>query len=65
MLKGGLPHGIDLVSRLCHHGQVNSRGSIMWAGVIPLTLAIGPPQNDPRNLPGLLVPEHALTYKIG
>jgi len=37
----------------------------VWAGLVPLTLEPGAPQPDPRNLPGLSVPEHARKFRIG
>lgn len=37
----------------------------VWAGVVPLSLATGEPQADPRNLPGLAVPGHAKRYRVG
>jgi hypothetical protein len=37
----------------------------VWAGVIPISLAVHAPESDPRNLPGLEVPEHAKRYRIG
>ena len=37
----------------------------VWAGVIPAELKLHPPQSDPRNLPGLDVPDHVANYKIG
>lgn len=30
----------------------------IWAGVLPYRTSVGPPEPDPRNLPGLEVPEH-------
>jgi nitroimidazol reductase NimA-like FMN-containing flavoprotein (pyridoxamine 5'-phosphate oxidase superfamily) len=37
----------------------------VWAGVVPISLQVGEPQSDPRNLPGLEVPPHAKRYRIG
>jgi nitroimidazol reductase NimA-like FMN-containing flavoprotein (pyridoxamine 5'-phosphate oxidase superfamily) len=37
----------------------------VWAGVVPLSLAAGAPQSDPRNLPGIEVPSHAIRFRIG
>lgn len=37
----------------------------VWAGVIPVSLTVHPPESDPRNLPGLEVPGYAYDYKIG
>ena len=30
----------------------------IWAGVVPVTTAFGQPEDDPRNLDGVTVPEH-------
>jgi len=35
----------------------------MWAGVIPLALAVGPPVADPRLRPGTTVPDYAVHYR--
>ncbi|MGE0210708.1 MAG: pyridoxamine 5'-phosphate oxidase family protein [Parvibaculaceae bacterium] len=37
----------------------------VWAGLLPLSMAAGEPQSDPRNLPDLDVPDHARRYRIG
>jgi len=37
----------------------------IWAGVVPITMTIGEPEADPRNLPGLEVPADAKAVKIG
>ena len=37
----------------------------IWAGVIPLTVNVHPPIDDPRNLPGLAAPAHARELKLG
>jgi uncharacterized protein len=37
----------------------------VWAGLVPLSMAAGKPQSDPRNLPDLDVPDHARRYRIG
>ena len=37
----------------------------IWAGVIPVRMEVLPPENDPRNLPGVTVPDHVRNYKIG
>ena len=37
----------------------------VWAGIVPIRLAVDAPLPDPRNLPGLAVPEHATRYTIG
>jgi uncharacterized protein len=37
----------------------------IWAGVVPVGLHIGAPINDPRNLAGILPPEHARALRIG
>ena len=37
----------------------------IWAGVIPIRMEVLPPEDDPRNLPGVTAPEHANSYKIG
>lgn len=37
----------------------------IWAGVIPIALTTGAPQPDPRNLPGIDMPEHACTVSLG
>lgn len=35
----------------------------IWAGVIPVTQTICMPEPDPRNLEGVDVPEHVMTFK--
>ena len=37
----------------------------VWAGVVPVTLAVHPPEGDPRNIGGLEIPAHAKSYRIG
>ena len=37
----------------------------IWAGVVPLTLTVQPPVEDPRNLPGLAAPDHVRQFRIG
>ncbi len=37
----------------------------IWAGVIPVKLQVLPPEDDPRNLPGVTAPDHARNYTIG
>jgi nitroimidazol reductase NimA-like FMN-containing flavoprotein (pyridoxamine 5'-phosphate oxidase superfamily) len=37
----------------------------IWAGVVPVRHAIGEPEADPRNLPGVEMPEYASRFSIG
>ncbi len=37
----------------------------VWAGVVPLSVATGTPVDDPRNLQGVQVPDHAHRFKVG
>jgi len=37
----------------------------IWAGVIPVTMQIGAPVNDARNLAGVLPPEHVRALRLG
>jgi hypothetical protein len=37
----------------------------IWAGVVPLSIITGVPVNDPRNLDGLIAPDHAANFKVG
>ena len=37
----------------------------IWAGVVPVSMQIGTPINDPLNLAGVLPPEHARALKLG
>lgn len=37
----------------------------VWAGVIPVRMQVLPPEADPRNLPGVEMPEDALRFRIG
>ncbi len=37
----------------------------VWAGVLPIRLAVGPPEPAPDLAPGLPVPDHARAYRIG
>ena len=36
----------------------------IWAGVIPVTTTVGTPEPDPRNLPGVEMPEHIRTFRL-
>ncbi|MGO9597053.1 MAG: pyridoxamine 5'-phosphate oxidase family protein [Isosphaeraceae bacterium] len=36
-----------------------------WAGVIPIRYQVLPPQPDPRNLPGVAMPEDILRFHLG
>lgn len=37
----------------------------VWAGVLPIRLVVDPPEPAPDLAPGLPVPDHAQTYRIG
>jgi len=37
----------------------------IWAGVIPIRMEVLPPVDDPRNLPGVIAPDHTHSYKVG
>lgn len=37
----------------------------VWAGVLPIRLAVGAPESAPDLAPGIPVPDHAKTYRIG
>ena len=37
----------------------------IWAGVVPVTMQIGAPVNDPLNLAGVLPPEHVRALRLG
>lgn len=37
----------------------------VWAGVVPIRFDIGAPIDDPRNLPGVVMPEDVLKFNIG
>lgn len=37
----------------------------IWAGVVPVSMQIGAPINDPLNLAGVLPPEHARALRLG
>jgi uncharacterized protein len=37
----------------------------IWAGVVPLNIAVGEPQSDVRNFPGIEPPAHAYRLRIG
>jgi nitroimidazol reductase NimA-like FMN-containing flavoprotein (pyridoxamine 5'-phosphate oxidase superfamily) len=37
----------------------------IWAGVVPVSMQVGAPINDPRNLAGVLPPEHARALRLG
>ncbi|HQT46075.1 MAG: flavin-nucleotide-binding protein [Acidocella sp. 20-63-7] len=37
----------------------------VWAGVIPVRMQVLSPEADPRNLPGVEMPEDALRFRIG
>ena len=36
-----------------------------WAGVIPILTQVLPPESDPRNLPGVGMPEDILKFRLG
>ena len=36
----------------------------IWAGVVPLGLVAGPPQADPRNLPGVPIPPEVRRFGL-
>lgn len=36
----------------------------IWAGVIPVTTTVGTPEPDPRNLPGVEMPEHIRKFRL-
>jgi uncharacterized protein len=40
-------------------------GFPVWAGIVPVSLAVHPPESDPRNVAGLDVPAHARDWKLG
>ena len=37
----------------------------IWAGVIPIIQKVGVPEPDPKNLPGVPIPEHVSEFKLG
>ncbi len=37
----------------------------IWEGVIPVTTTIGAPEPDPRNLPGVDMPDHVRDFRLG
>ena len=37
----------------------------IWAGVVPVTMQIGAPVHDTRNLAGVLPPEHVRALRLG
>ena len=37
----------------------------IWAGVIPIIQQVGIPEPDPKNLPGVPIPEHVSEFKLG
>ena len=37
----------------------------VWAGLIPVSFQIGAPIADPRNLPGIEMPEDVLSFRLG
>ena len=37
----------------------------IWAGTVPITLSLGTPKPDPRNLDGVSMPEHVEALKLG
>lgn len=37
----------------------------IWAGIIPVRYAVGEPEPDPRNLPGVVAPAHVEDFSIG
>jgi len=37
----------------------------IWAGVLPISVAIGTAEPDPKNLPGVAMPEHVRSFALG
>lgn len=37
----------------------------VWAGVIPIRYVVGEPQADPRNLPGVVMPDEMRAFRFG
>jgi len=37
----------------------------VWAGIVPVSLTISPPIADPRNIPGVEMPDDVLKFRIG
>ena len=37
----------------------------IWAGVIPIIQKVGVPEPDPKNRPGVPIPEHVSEFKLG
>jgi hypothetical protein len=37
----------------------------IWAGVLPVRLAVQSPEDDPRLKPGLLPPDHVTGFQLG
>lgn len=37
----------------------------IWSGVVPVSMTVGAPEADPRNLPDVAVPDHVRTITIG
>lgn len=37
----------------------------IWSGVVPVSMTVGAPEADPRNLPDVAVPDHIRTITIG
>ena len=37
----------------------------VWAGVIPIRYEVEPPISDPKNLPGVEMPDDVLKFRIG
>jgi uncharacterized protein len=37
----------------------------VWAGVLPVRMAVLPPEDDPRLKPGLTPPDHVLRFRMG
>lgn len=37
----------------------------IWSGVLPVWTEVGTAEDDPRNLPGIVLPEHATSFRFG
>lgn len=37
----------------------------IWSGVVPIRYAVGEPEPDPRNLPGVEMPDHVRAFRTG
>ena len=69
-LKATMVLGMEITegsAKLRQGGPVDDEADYtlpIWAGVIPVTSMVGAPVEDPRNLPGVVIPDHVKKFRL-